>query len=71
MITRDTMNTNLQKILLTVREAAQALAVSERTLWTLTNSGEVAHVRFGLSMRYDVADLRNWIGRCKSKPAEK
>jgi excisionase family DNA binding protein len=64
------MNTNLQKILLTVKEAAQALAVSERTLWALTNTGQIPRVLIGRLVRYDVADLRKWIERCKSKPSE-
>ena len=47
--------------LLTVREAADVLRVSERTLWTLTHSGELPAVRVGRSVRYDQNDLASWI----------
>lgn len=52
--------------LLTVREAADVLKISERTLWTLTNSGEVPSVRVGRSVRYDQNDLTEWIASCKT-----
>jgi excisionase family DNA binding protein len=47
--------------LLTVREAADVLRVSERTLWTLTHSGELPAVRVGRSVRYDQSDITSWI----------
>lgn len=47
--------------LLTVRETADVLRVSERTLWSLTNSGELPAVRVGRSVRYDQNDLAAWI----------
>ena len=47
--------------LLTVREAAHVLRVSELTLWSLTNSGELPAVRVGRSVRYDQNDLAGWI----------
>lgn len=50
-------------------EAAQRLAVSERTLWELTNHGDLTCVRIGRSVRYDVLDLDAWIERQKTKPA--
>jgi excisionase family DNA binding protein len=59
------LNTNLTdrdlNRLLTPREAARVLAVSERTLWGLTRSGQIPCVRIGRSVRYDPADLRRWI----------
>ena len=51
--------------LLTPKEAAAALAVSERTLWQLKTDGEIPHVSIGRSVRYDPADLREWIERQK------
>jgi excisionase family DNA binding protein len=56
--------------LLTPKQPAQSLAISERTLWTLTKSGQITHVPIGRLVRYDVADLQKWIERCKSKPVE-
>jgi len=53
--------------MLTVRAAAKVLAVSDRTLWTLTDRGEIPAVRIGRSVRYDPRDLTRWIE--KSKPA--
>ena len=46
--------------LLTVRDAAIALAISERKLWTLTKSGEMPVVRLGRSVRYRPEDLREF-----------
>jgi excisionase family DNA binding protein len=52
--------------LLTAGEAAKALAVSPRTLWSLTQRGDIPCVRIGRSVRYDPADIRAWIDRQKS-----
>ena len=49
------------RLLIGAREAAKALAISERTLWELTNSGDVPHVRIGRRVLYDPDDLRAWI----------
>lgn len=49
------------RLLLSTREAAQALAVSERTLWALTQQGDVPVVRFGRSVRYPLDGLKGWI----------
>lgn len=49
------------RLLLTSREAAIALAVSPRKLWSLTASSEVPHVRIGRCVRYPVDDLQRWI----------
>ncbi len=54
------------RLLLTPREAAAALAVSERTLWSLTDRGEIPRVPIGKCVRYDVEDLRAYIARRKS-----
>lgn len=48
-------------LLLTSREAAKVLAVSERTLWTLTNTGEIPCVRMNRSKRYSVSALQAWV----------
>jgi excisionase family DNA binding protein len=49
------------RLLLKAREAAQALAISERLLWKLTDQGDIPCVRIGRSVRYDVQDLEAWI----------
>lgn len=49
------------RLLLKPREAAEALAISQRTLWTLTKCGEIRCIRCGRAVRYDPIDLRAWI----------
>jgi excisionase family DNA binding protein len=61
-----TTDTNHVQLLLTARDAAKALAISERTLWTLTNRGDVPVVRLGRSVRYDPDDLRAFVKRSKT-----
>ncbi|MDA1050114.1 MAG: helix-turn-helix domain-containing protein [Planctomycetota bacterium] len=50
-----------QQLLLTPKEAAIALAISPRNLWSLKSSGEIPHVRISRSVRYSLGDLRRWI----------
>jgi excisionase family DNA binding protein len=57
------------RLLLTVREAAAMLAISTRTLWSLTDRGEVPAVRVGRAVRYCIDDLRDWIKRKKGGAA--
>jgi len=50
------------KLLWTVPEAARALSVSPRTLWSLTvPRGPIPAVYLGRSVRYDPDALRRWI----------
>jgi len=53
----------IPRIALRPREAAQALGVSERTLWTWTQAGDVPHVRRGATVLYPVEALRDWLER--------
>ncbi len=57
------MNEATERILLTTREAAKSLAISERTLWTLTQRGDLPCVRIGRSVRYSPRQLQAWIER--------
>lgn len=43
------------------REAAQAIGVSERTLWALTQSGQVPHAKIGRLVVYPTDQLREWL----------
>jgi excisionase family DNA binding protein len=52
---------SIEPLLLTAREAAAALRISERSLWGLTRHGEVRAVRIGRAVRYDPRDLREYI----------
>ena len=56
---------DIERMLLTAREAAKAIAISERFLYTLTQRGEIRAVRMGRTVRYDPADLRRWIESAK------
>lgn len=57
------------KLLLTPREAAKALSVCEKTLWTLTKRGELQAVRIGRAVRYDVTGLQAFINQRKGGTA--
>jgi excisionase family DNA binding protein len=47
-------------------QAARAISVSERTLYTLTKRGLIPAVRIGRAVRYDPADLRAFVDRAKA-----
>jgi excisionase family DNA binding protein len=53
-------------VLLTPKEAAAALGISPRKLWSLTASSDVACVRIGRAVRYDAADLAEFVQTLKS-----
>lgn len=56
----------IEPLLMRAPEAAKALALSERTLWTLAQRGEIPRVLAGRAVLYDPADLRTWIERKKT-----
>lgn len=56
------------KLLLSAAEAAAALGIGLRTLWSLTASREIACVRIGRLVRYDVKDLERYIDRNRQSP---
>lgn len=56
----------VRPLLLSAREAAKALSVCEKTLWTLTQRGDIPVVRIGRAVRYDPRDLRAWIESAKN-----
>ena len=58
------------RLLLTPREAAEALAISQRSLWARTNAGEIPAVRICRSVRYCINDLRAWIDAQKNRGAD-
>ncbi len=55
----------IEPMLLTARQAARVLSISERTLWSLTKDGQIPAVRIGRAVRYDPEDLRRWINLAK------
>lgn len=53
--------TTVEPINYNAREAAKALSVSERTLWTETQAGRVPHTKIGGRVLYPVEALRAWM----------
>ncbi len=49
------------RLLLDPRQAAAALNMSERSLWTLTKSGELPSLKLNRLRRYSIAELERWI----------
>ena len=46
--------TDDRQLLLTSPEAATRLRISERTLWTLTDRGDIRCIRIGTAKRYPI-----------------
>lgn len=60
-----------QPLLMTPREAANALRISPRKLWQITDEGQLPCVRIGRCRRYCIADLEAWIAdqrECQKAP---
>lgn len=49
------------RLALSSHAAAQALDISERTLWTLSKAGKIRSFRIGNARRYHVAELERYI----------
>lgn len=58
-------NPKPETLLVTPREAAAMLSMSERKLWTLSNRGEIPRIKVDRMVRYAVADLRAFIDRVR------
>ncbi len=61
---------DIDPLLLSPRQASRALAISERTLFTLTKAGTVAHIRIGKLVRYSVDGLRKYIEQVAEEKRE-
>jgi excisionase family DNA binding protein len=55
------MTNMTDQLLLTTDQASKALAISPRTLWSLTHRAGLPFVRIGRLIRYEPADLAAWI----------
>jgi predicted DNA-binding transcriptional regulator AlpA len=42
-------------------EAAKALGIGARLLWTETNAGRIPHIRIGRAVVYPVSSLKQWL----------
>jgi len=49
------------RLALRPKDAARALGIGERLLWSLTNRGEIPHLRLGKAILYPVAELERWL----------
>jgi len=58
-------STGQESLLVTARQAAALLSISERTLWEVTHRGELPAVRIGRAVRYQRNDLEKWIQQKK------
>ena len=60
------------QLLLTTREAAKQLKISERTLYALTSTGKIPRVQVGSCVRYSPQSIQKWIEQTESTaPAPK
>lgn len=57
-----------EELLLSTREAAKRLSISERTLFELTKSGQLPCVRLGMAKRYSVETIKKWIQKSEEEP---
>jgi len=57
----DRLSVQVPALALKPAQAAAAIGVSPRKLWSLTAGGEVPHVRLGKSVVYPVDQLRAWL----------
>lgn len=60
-------------LLLTSRQAARMLAVSERTLWSLSADQKLPRVLIGRAIRYRLADLERFCEQmveCERRPSD-
>lgn len=55
------INETIRRLLLTPHEAAQALSISERTLWQLSKDCYIPVVKIGRAVRYAISDLERFI----------
>jgi len=53
----------LGKFLLTSKESARMLSISQRKLWSLQASGEIPSVRIGRCLRFPLDELRLWVAK--------
>jgi len=58
---------SLPERLLTVKEVAFKLSISQSKVYLLLGIGEIPAIQIGRSKRIDPADLASFIERCKSE----
>ena len=53
---------NVPRLALRPKDAALALGIGARLLWSKTNAGEIPHLHIGRRVVYPVDLLRDWLG---------
>ena len=53
----------MEKILLTIREAGEAIGIGKSKMYELIREGEIPILRIGRAVRIPAADLRLWVSR--------
>jgi len=64
------MATTIQKRLLTVREAADYLAMTEAAVYQKVHRDQIPIVRLGRALRFDIQALDAWIDEHKEPAGE-
>jgi excisionase family DNA binding protein len=59
----------MDRLLYTVRHAAELLDVSENSVWNLLTKGELASVKIGRSRRISAAELQRYLEALASADA--
>lgn len=58
---RRVIGTDSESLLVNAATAAKMLGISPRTLWSLTASYAIPHIRIGRCVRYPVDQLQQWV----------
>ena len=58
----------VEKLSLRSREAALALGISERTLFSLCQRDEIPHVKTGRVVLFPIASLKRWLAEQTTRP---
>ena len=64
------IGTKSGQLLLTPKQACDALQISARKLWGMTASGEIVSLKIGRLVRYPIDDLKRWIDSQKKGGGE-
>ncbi|MEJ2697523.1 MAG: helix-turn-helix domain-containing protein [Candidatus Sulfobium sp.] len=54
--------------LVTVKEISEILNVKPSTLYQWAELGQIPCIKLNGSLRFDLADIQNWIRECKKTP---
>jgi excisionase family DNA binding protein len=57
-----------QESLITIKQAAQMLALSVATVYRLVESRKVPYFRIGSAIRFSPQALQGWLAKCERPP---